>query len=365
MKKLIGIWCLMFFAGITMAEELTKEDTVEILFGDNSKIIILVNDKEDLKKLDDYDMNQVLEDLKETLDEQQTEEKNVVIEYNDGVDTVIVEELEEDEFEALEREFESENWDSKWDNDNSDNDYDDDWSDNRSWEKYEGKKRWYSDNRTQYMSFLHIGFNNFMSDGSIVSGEQYDVKGWGSWYVAFEPSFQYHIAGPLALDYGGGFAWYNFKYQDPSTIMIKGEDEVLFLQATDDRNYQKSKLTVAYLNAHLVPMFDFGYRTTSETYNDGQGSIKKIRYDRQRFRIGAGMYAGYKLDSYSKVTYRSDGGKSKDREKSSYFIRNFRYGVKGIVGIGDVDFWITYDLSPIFSENRGPELNPVTFGVSF
>lgn len=347
---------LMVYAG----EPVQKKDTVEILFGDKSKIIILVDNKEDLEQLDDYDMNKMLEELKETLEEQGVSEQNVIIEYNDGVDTVIVEE-EEDEFEALEREFESDDWDSHWDDNH------DDWQDyhDNDSERYAGKKRWYVDNRTQYMSFFHLGFNNLIGEDGMVSGEQYDVKGWGSWYVALEPSFQYHITGPLAIDYGGGFAWYNFKFQDPSTIMVKGDEEVEFYASTFDRDYQKSKLTVAYLDVHLVPMLDFGYRTKKEMYDDGQSSIKKIRYRRERLRVGVGVYAGYKLDSYNKVVYRDGGGKSKDRDKSSFYIDNFRYGVKGIVGWGDIDFWVMYDVNPIFTDGHGPELNPVSFGISF
>jgi len=35
------------------------------------------------------------------------------------------------------------------------------------------------------------------------------------------------------------------------------------------------------------------------------------------------------------------------------------------LGYGEVDIFVNYDISTLFAENRGPELNAITFGLSF
>ena len=126
----------------------------------------------------------------------------------------------------------------------------------------------------------------------------------------------------------------------------------------------KSKLSVAYLSAHFVPVFDFGYRTSTKEYDDGFVQ-KKTRYRRNGFRIGAGGYVSTRIDSWQKLVWRSTGHRSKLREKDNFYLNNFRYGARFIVGFSEVDFFVNYDISTLFAENRGPELNPISFGFSF
>jgi len=346
-----------------------SEDTVEILFGDNSKIVILVNSKEDLEKIQKYDLNAMLKELNVKVEESSDESKVLVIEDETGKkylkDTTLVvnEKTRNPEFDAMEREFDREF--------NSNNSSRENYSDNKDkydnwWENTENqtKTRVVRGQRTKHRSFMDFGMNNYMSNGSFPdqNNEPYTVKPWGSWYVALGSSFQTRIAGKLGLEWGANLSWYNFKFQDPSQKIMQDENSVFWEPATEP-NPGKSKLTATYLNATLVPVLDFGYHTRIKNYDDGRVA-KYINHDSKKFRIGMGGYVGYKIDSYSKFVYHDDG-KKKDHSKKGYYVDNFRYGLRFVLGYDDVDLFVNYDLNNLFYENKGPELNAFSFGISF
>ena len=231
---------------------------------------------------------------------------------------------------------------------------------------YDRKAKRFSGSKTQFISVLDFGINNFLENGQSpnVNNEQYTVRPWGSWYVGIMPTWQAHISGKFALAYGAGISWYNYKFQDPRTKLVAGQDGTVFEQWDVELNATKSKLTVAHLNAHLVPMFDFGYRTNSRIYDDGFEQ-KRTRYRRNGLRIGAGAYVGTRIDGYQKLVWRGTGQKSMLRNRDNFHLENFRYGARFILGYGEVDIFVNYDLSTVFAKNKGPELNSITFGFSF
>ncbi len=148
----------------------------------------------------------------------------------------------------------------EFDNEDSDDDDGDD-QENEEY-NYDRKAKRFSGRKTAFISALDFGINNYLENGSYPdkNNEQYTVRPWGSWYVGLMPTWQTHMTGKFALDYGAGFSWYNFKFQDPRTRLVKGEDGVIFEQWPVELQSSKSRLTVAHLNAHFVPMLDFGYR---------------------------------------------------------------------------------------------------------
>jgi len=355
-------WCTVALAADEYKYVTEKGDTVEIVFGENSKIIILVDSEEDLEKLRQFDVNAMIDDLNLEL-ENETSGNQVVIRDESGdrylrekeVDVEIEEEMElEEEIEEAAEEQDEENEEDEeeawWDKKHDKEDYQD--------KMFIGK-------RTMHKSVFDFGMNNYVEAGGGFpdeNGAPYTVKPWGSWFVSLGPSFQTNIAGPLAVEWGGNVSWYNFKYQDEAQ-RIDRDDNGVFWSATTEPSPEKSKLTVAYLNASVVPMLDFGYKPRHMSNDDGD-DVKRIKYDSKNIRLGLGGYFGYRIDSYSKFVYR-DGGKQKDHIKNNYYLENFRYGLRFVLGYDEVDIFVNYDLNPLFSENRGPDLNAFSFGLSF
>ena len=215
---------------------------------------------------------------------------------------------------------------------------------------------------TQDISILLILIlvpTTFLSDGKFPDGNNdlFTVKPFGSWYVGINSIQRTRLGGKFFLEWGAGISWYNFKFEDERTIITKGPDAVTF--STDMRNldFRKSKLTATYLNASLIPLIDFGGNRRKPMLFD--------EYSSDSFRIGAGPYIGYRIDSYTKQVYKEEGDKVRDKDHDNFFIDNIRYGARLQVGFRDLDLFFNYDMNELFSEGRGPSLNAFSFGVTF
>ncbi|HET9053122.1 MAG TPA: hypothetical protein VFM90_03045, partial [Cyclobacteriaceae bacterium] len=152
-----------------------------------------------------------------------------------------------------------------------------------------------------------------------------------------------------------GVSWYNFKFQNDKTVMVKDDTGVSFEEDTRDVSYIKSKLGVSYINASLVPMFTVG----------GHKGSKKWRSYNTGFRIGAGPYAGYRIRSSTKLVYKEDGDRERDRNRDNFYMNNLRYGIRLQIGVRSTDFFFNYDMNELFASGKGPKLNAFSFGVTF
>lgn len=356
------ICCLSLFhyakAGDVYKSGKVAKDTIEILFGNNSKIIVVAASKEDLEKIQKYDVNAMLADLNLKIEKNEENKDVLVIEDKGGrkylKDTTLV--YEDSEFEHLEDEF-----DQAEDSLEESEEKSDDWWSGMSSSK---KNNTSGEKRTRHEPMFDIGMNNYLENGRFPdgNGEPYSVKPFGSWYVALGSVFSTRVAGPLALEWGGNISWYNFKFVDPAQRIMSGDDGV-FWEASDLPSPIRSKLTVTYVNISAVPMLDFGYKKKTKTNDDGT-TKEYYTHKNKNFRVGMGGYLGYKIDSYSKFVYEDDG-KSKDHSKNSYYLENLRYGLQFKLGYDGVDLFVNYDLNTLFHANRGPELNAFSFGISF
>ncbi|MFT6055336.1 MAG: hypothetical protein ACJASP_002238 [Roseivirga sp.] len=114
-----------------------------------------------------------------------------------------------------------------------------------------------------------------------------------------------------------------------------------------DRVGKKSKINVTHINLQFVPTFSFG------RFNS--------------FRVGAGVYGGYRIGSHAKYKYDDlNGDSQKDKFKNSLFINPFKYGLRAQIGWQSFDLFFNYDLTEMFEEDvNAPRLTPITFGVIF
>jgi hypothetical protein len=85
----------------------------------------------------------------------------------------------------------------------------------------------------------------------------------------------------------------------------------------------------------------------------------------KRVYISAGLVAGIKLGSHTKVVYEEDGGKNKDKNQDDFNISPFRYGLTVRIGFGFVNLYGDYYFTPMFVKEKGPELHPANIGISF
>ena len=195
---------------------------------------------------------------------------------------------------------------------------------------------------------LDLGINNFLQKGSFPTSDQpYATKGWGSWNVGLNWMGSQRLSDRLRWNFGLGFQWYNFKFENRDIQAVRGRDQIGFVERTDVTGV-KSKLSASYLTA-----------MTLLKANLGKDKDKGLS-------LAVGPYIGYRLGGRSKFVYEESGRTADRTEKinTGLYLENLRYGFRGEVGVGKhLTFFSTYDLNELFQEGKGPSLNPITFGI--
>ncbi len=315
--------------GCIVSQAQQKTDTLILNVG-KSRIVFLINDHADLKSMQDYDLNRILDQLSVKL----TGDSTLLRPDGTAVEdtTVIVNRQKIDNKEVIAQDAET----SK-----------------------RRKPRAFS---TYHSVNFDIGTNNYVNDGKFPdeTNELYTVKPFGSWYVGITSTYKTYLTGPLYLEWGVGVSWYNFKFENTTTRLLDTPDGVTFFEAVDPTiSYEKSKLTVAYVNASFVPMLDF---------SDNRHRDNKFwpdlwnNHDKRGLRLGFGGYIGYKIDSYTKVVI-DNGDDKKQRNHDNYHLENLRYGARVQMGFRGTDIFFNYDLNELFAEDKGPKLNAFSFGI--
>lgn len=354
---------------------IAERDTVVIELENGSRIVIYTKDRAELKKIQAYDINEMIRDLNKSLTDEKVEYleitsedgKKYIIDSPDVIvgegeaegDTIIIDEDASDKIRirvgGMELFVDPENFDPE------------DMDEDLELKKYTYVKE--ETERTRHYFNVDIGINNWMENGKLPSenNEPYTIKPWGSWYVGLNWQNRTWVGGPLFLEWGGGFSMYNFKLQDASYQFVNGVDGVEMIDNIPaDANAMKSKLSATYVNASFVPMFDFGKGSKRVSATKGDGFTFKT-YRKSGFRIGGGMYAGYRLASNSKYTFREEGQRERSKNNDHFYLENFRYGVRGQLGFRSFDMFVLYDLNQVFVEDKGPngaKLNAFTVGIT-
>jgi hypothetical protein len=354
MNKIFITALLLFIVNAVVAQDKTQEqkgDTVVVPLARTSQIIFTIKDRSDLEILKHYNFQDMFQDILKRLEaadttrNDTTENTNNEIAQNEETEN----EKEEDWSTPSDRDDDDERNDERSDDD--DDEYDAEWEAKIQNRHQRVGKTWQSSN-------FDFGTNNYISDGDFPDADNalYSVRPWGSWYIAFNSTQRTRLARNFFLEWGMGISWYNFKFQKDDVMMVKTDDGVDFVIDTRAVDHIKSKLTATYLNVSLVPLLDLGDYSRKPRVWDGHGS---------EFRIGIGPYVGYRIGSRSKMVFKEDHHREKEKQRESFYLSNLRYGARFQIGFRSTDFFINYDINELFTEGKGPKLNAVSFGVIF
>lgn len=193
---------------------------------------------------------------------------------------------------------------------------------------------------------LDLGFNNYLHDNDFQLSSDYDfleVSTGKSLNVqlAFVKMGVSLIGHHLSLMSGVGIDYNNYRYENDH-ILVEDVDQVEGVELQE--GYDKYKLTTQYAFMPLTLRY--------ETNPEDHGSS---------FRLALGGRAGYLIKSYTKLK-ENDGDKNK--EFDDFNLRKYKYGFTGRIGYGHLNFYANYDMSHLFEDGIGPELNPIAFGIT-
>jgi hypothetical protein len=150
----------------------------------------------------------------------------------------------------------------------------------------------------------------------------------------------------IGLVTGIGLHLQSYRLDKDTTIRRSEYGKIEPQRLSFDQN-QKSKLSIISLVIPLLTEFQI-----------------PISHYKNRLYFSAGLYGGIRLHSHTKIKYRSDGKKEKLKVPGHYYLHDFKYGLMVRTGYRWINLFATYELVPLFKENKGPVLTPFNIGVT-
>ena len=186
---------------------------------------------------------------------------------------------------------------------------------------------------------VEFGFN-FLNDHP----EEMELGFFGS--KAFNVYYMYEFQlgnSPFSFNPGFGIGLEKYAFDKDVTLGRSAEGAVVLNDLPETWDVKKTKLAANYFDIPLELRFH----------------LNKNNF-RKSFKIAVGGKAGILFDGHTKVKYKSDGETKIIKEKESFELSRFRYGVQGRIGIGGFSLFYYQELSELFKDGKGPEATAAT-----
>ncbi|MHC1706284.1 MAG: DUF2807 domain-containing protein [Bacteroidales bacterium] len=161
----------------------------------------------------------------------------------------------------------------------------------------------------------------------------------------FEQNFNL-IRNHVGLVTGLGLEYNNYRFA--SNVILEKNNDVLegYYDEDPDKVYKKSKLVVNYLNLPLL----LEYQTNNKANVNS-------------FHLAAGVTAGLRIGSHTKVVYTS-GKENKDKVRDDFYLNPFKWDLTARAGWGVLNLYANYSMTSLFKNKKGPELYPFSVGIT-
>jgi len=116
--------------------------------------------------------------------------------------------------------------------------------------------------------------------------------------------------------------------------------------APDTVGYKRDKFVTTYLTAP----FELRYFSNNQNRNKG-------------FKAAAGLQIGTLLGADDKGVHSVGGTTVKDKINTKRFMTSWDFAAIARIGWGNVALYASYNLTPVFKANEGPQVTPFTAGI--
>lgn len=195
--------------------------------------------------------------------------------------------------------------------------------------------------RRTYTSFIFAdGLNYVSTNGSLSNFKKSNFSS----AIFFELGWQWRTrvfkkTNFLRFNYGFSFQWNPIELRNNERFVLKDGKAVL-----EEFQFQLQKSTFKRTNLVIPLYIEFGPTKVSKSEN-------RIRYSiRNQLRFGLGGYVGVNLNSKQKLGYFENGVSTILKQKNKFNTKQEIYGLSAYAGLGSVQFYVKYDLSPIFKD---------------
>lgn len=148
----------------------------------------------------------------------------------------------------------------------------------------------------------------------------------------------------LSFVSGLGLEWHKYAFKNNTTMLPDKNQHIGFIDTLTF--YNKSLFKTSWINAPLLIAFN---------------SNKK---EEKSFHIAAGVVFGYNYTQKTKTRYTLTGNEFKNKTRGDYALDPFKYAAMVRLGYGKFNVFASYQLNQMFKKGAGPELFPVTAGIT-
>lgn len=146
------------------------------------------------------------------------------------------------------------------------------------------------------------------------------------------------IKGHVYIENGLSAAWNQYKFASNFDITPEVDEHTITALEGD---YRKNKLKTTSIEMPLL--------------------LTIVPGNKQSQYLSVGAYGGFLLTAKQKLV---DASGDKTIIKDDFNLNKVYYGVEGRIGLGPVSFYAKYSLKNLFQDGEGPELTPVSVGIT-
>ena len=193
---------------------------------------------------------------------------------------------------------------------------------------------------------LDLGLNNWMNDGALQIPSPYSNMELN---MAKSVNVQIHIlrqrlnliSNHVNLEWGVTLDVNNFRFANDFKITPKMDSLTL---TGADHALSKNKLVADYASVPFLLQFE-----------------SNPSRPKHSFHLGVGGVGAYLISAHTKQRSEEDG---KVKQRDDFSLNPIRYGTVVRIGYGWFNLYAQYNLSPAFSDGKGPLVNTAEAGIT-
>ncbi|MBK9176368.1 MAG: hypothetical protein IPM46_08510 [Flavobacteriales bacterium] len=231
-------------------------------------------------------------------------------------------------------------------------------------------------NMFTYWSGIDVGVNTLIDEGGSpdLSGnaEFMEIDNARSRFLSINLMEQKIEFGTHHVGLLTGLGWEFVNYRLKNNVTLAYDADSVYGVEMETPDLRKNKLRQMGIRVPLMLEFNTK-RAAMPTDADVRAMradttravAKRFRHSRKNnFHLAMGVVGSWYFDSMYKQKWTEDGEQRKARDKGDYLLLPYRAAASVRLGFGAWNLFAEYSLTPLFKEGKGPELTPVTVGLT-
>jgi hypothetical protein len=160
-----------------------------------------------------------------------------------------------------------------------------------------------------------------------------------------------------------GLGWEFANYHLKNNNLLSYNADSVFALPVESPEFRKNKLRQMGLRVPLLLEFNTKRAKLPTTEELAAGKFKGYE-QKGNFHLAAGVVGTWYFDTMYKQKFSDEGNTRKERDKGDYLLRPYRLAATARIGYGSLNLFAEYSLTPLFNDDKGPELTPLTVGLT-